>query len=201
MGNITTRPYPTYQEYLFHQASKLTGGISWLDAYEKAYKALLIELVIQIARRYSGFGRARKVLCLGARRGAEVQAFRALSFDCIGIDLNPGENNSLVLTGDFHHLDPSLPTQDVVYTNSLDHVLDMDLFLSGIYRVLNSNGFLLILHASPAAVKADKFASYFWDDFEDVLKVIAAYKFTHLGKIDIFNNNFFEAIELFRRAE
>ena len=45
------------------------------------------------------------VLCLAARTGAEVRAFQQRGAFAVGIDLNPGEGNRLVLPGHFHALE------------------------------------------------------------------------------------------------
>jgi len=200
MEHITIRQYETHQEYLNHQASKLSSGLSWLNDYEKMYSALLFEILHHLQGTISSFFQPR-VLCLGARRGTEVRVFKSLGFECIGIDINPGPDNPLVIKGDFHNLDPSIPQQDVVYTNCLDHIIDPDKFLNEVKRILNPGGYFVILYASVEAVKNDKFASFGWDSFDNVLELIQRYGFEAVKQIPIEQNNFFEAVQILRRTE
>ena len=81
-----------------------------------------------------------KVLCLGARLGGEVRAFRALGALSVGIDLNPGSNNPLVLEGDFHHIQFADETSDVIFTNVIGHAFDLRLLGNEICRVLKPTG-------------------------------------------------------------
>jgi len=202
MKNITIRDYPTYQIYLDEQASKLNRGISWLSDYERMYEALLTDLIKGLQQVVHTLTQPdQRVLCLGARRGAEVRAFRQLGFNCSGIDINPGPDNPWVMQGDFHDLDPLMPLQDIVYTNSLDHILDPEKFMKGVHRVLKPDSYFLILRASTTAVHSDPFASFSWDNFDDVIELMNGYGFAHEGRVDVPNNNFFEALELLRRTE
>jgi len=199
--HITIKHYPTYQTYLDEQSSKLNQGIDWIDSYENMYQPLLTDLIRRLQQVVPTLTQSnQQVLCLGARRGAEVRAFRSLGFDCVGVDINPGPNNELVMQGDFHNLDSLMPLQDIVYTNSLDHILDPDKFLNGVRKVLKPGGYFLILRASVGVVYLDRFASFSWDNFDEVIKLISEYGFTHKGRINIEGNNFFEALELLRRT-
>ena len=92
-----------------------------------------LELVIQLKPHSS-------VICLGARRGEEVQAFIGLGHFVIGIDLNPGPASEYVVTGDFHALNFADGSVDCVYTNCLDHALDLGKVLGVVRRVLKGGG-------------------------------------------------------------
>src|SRR3989304_7073077 len=83
------------------------------------------------AKKYAPKG---KVICLGARMGEEVQAFKDLGYDAIGIDLVP--NEPLVIHGDFNNLQYANDSVDIVYTNAIDHCWDMGKFTDEMKRVL-----------------------------------------------------------------
>lgn len=77
---ISVRRYGAYEEYVVHQADKLDeiGG----EAFVSSQKAVnmfrrRIELVAELPSNSS-------VLCLGARRGEEVQAFIGLGHFAVG---------------------------------------------------------------------------------------------------------------------
>ena len=87
------------------------------------------------------------VLCVGARLGGEVKAFQKMDeVDlAIGVDVNPGEKNSLVMYGDAHDLRQFKPRVfGSAYSNVLDHILHIDAFANATHRLLKPNGTLLI---------------------------------------------------------
>lgn len=131
---IRFRHYGSYNDYVGHQAAKL--ATLTLTAYSAEFKEAL-------AARLDGLSalpRGTTVLCLGARNGAECEVFIERGFFAIGIDLNPGESNKHVVYGDFHHLQFSDNTVDVVFTNTLDHAFEFDRLLGEVRRVLKPNG-------------------------------------------------------------
>ena len=79
-------------------------------------------------------------MCLAARLGDEVEAFRKLGYFCYGIDLNNGLNNKYVVYGDFNKLTETTSSVDIINTNSLDHLFDLDDVLNEIDRVLIKDG-------------------------------------------------------------
>jgi len=87
------------------------------------------------------------VLCLGARLGTEVKALHGLGHFAVGMDLNPGPGNELVLPGDFRRIVFPDGAADAVYTNSLDHVSDFAQMMREVYRVLRSGGLFIVDHA------------------------------------------------------
>ena len=82
----------------------------------------------------------RSVLCLGARLGGEVRAFKALGALAVGVDVEPGNGNMDVLVGDFEHLAFADASFDFAYSNVLDHVHDLRIFGSEVCRVLKPGG-------------------------------------------------------------
>jgi SAM-dependent methyltransferase len=141
-GEFGRRRYKSYQDYVSHQASKVD---------DPAFRRKLEE---QEEEQYQGFRRRfalapeisgkRTVLCLGARLGTEVRAFKDMGFFGIGVDLNPGGANSHVVRGDFHHLAFPDGSVDVVYTNVLDHAFDLERVMGEVRRVLSADGVALI---------------------------------------------------------
>ena len=52
------------------------------------------------------------MICLGARLGGEVRAFKTLGAIAIGIDLNPGKDSMDVLAGDYYNI--GLPNNSLI---------------------------------------------------------------------------------------
>jgi SAM-dependent methyltransferase len=134
------RRYETYGAYLEHQASKLKhiklGKLA--NKYTPAFKAALAPRIEALKPLIDTNGRV--VLCLGARNGAECEAWTESDFLAIGVDLNPGENNRFVVAGDFHALQFPDGVFDVVFTNSLDHVFELGRVVAEARRVLRPGG-------------------------------------------------------------
>ena len=89
---------------------------------------------------------ASPVLCVGARLGAEVKAFRAAvpGLLSVGTDYNPGNRNPYVMWGDAHSLQFSPNSLAVLYTNVLDHIRNTSTFAREAHRVLRPNGTLWV---------------------------------------------------------
>jgi SAM-dependent methyltransferase len=137
-GAFRQRSYASYQDYVTHQASKL-GTVDLAE-----YHVKFLEVLRERLEKLEFLGHGVEVLCLGARSGAEVLAFRDMGCSCIGIDLNPGEDNPWVWGGDFHDLPWEDGTYDVVFTNSWDHAYDLKKAISEAWRVLKPGGFLIV---------------------------------------------------------
>jgi SAM-dependent methyltransferase len=137
--DFTQRRYPSYEEYVAHQASKLDKVSGRLDENE----AMLFEEFVKRLSVCAQLKPMRSVLCLGARVGTEVRALIHLGHFAVGIDLNPGKDNAYVLPGDFHNLVFGDDTIDAIYTNSLDHVFDLGRLLGEVRRVLRPGGIFI----------------------------------------------------------
>jgi SAM-dependent methyltransferase len=138
-GEIARRQYGSYEEYLEHQAAKLDNIAHRLEETRADDYA-------DFVRRFEGcaaLGRARNVLCLGARLGTEVQAMHSLGLFAVGIDLNPGPDNCYVMKGDFHAIVFPDGSVDAVYTNVFDHVYDFSRLMAEIERLLRPGGVLV----------------------------------------------------------
>ncbi|MFM6113613.1 MAG: class I SAM-dependent methyltransferase [Sphaerospermopsis kisseleviana] len=141
-GNISQRNVPSYDQYIKLQKSKL----EYLDlsSHEKKFRTSLRQRLSELHSQDYIKPSNRTALCLGARLGAEVAAFRDLGYFAVGVDLNPGNNNPYVMYGDFHKLEFSDNSVDVIYSNSLDHCYELKLILSEIKRLLKNDGYLII---------------------------------------------------------
>jgi SAM-dependent methyltransferase len=144
-GINVVKHYATYQEYVDHQSSKtldpkireyfLQRWNTRLKWFHAKFRRTLKE--VQFTRKHG-----KAALCLGARYGHEVQAFRDLNLDAEGIDLVPCP--PLVKAGDIHSLEYPDESQNIVFTNIFDHSYNPDAFLSEIDRVLVHGGFVII---------------------------------------------------------
>jgi SAM-dependent methyltransferase len=141
-GDFAQRNYQSYDDYTRQQSSKIED-----KTFRKRLESLEDEQHRGFLRRFamaSEIAGKRTVLCLGARLGTEVRAFKDMGFFAVGIDLNPGAKNCHVLSGDFHNLAFGDGTVDVVYTNVLDHAFDLEKVMSETRRVLSPTGIALI---------------------------------------------------------
>jgi SAM-dependent methyltransferase len=167
------RDYASYDQYLQHQQSKL----QYLDLaeYDRRFHAALKTRLAALAQLRAG----QRVLCLGARQGTEVRAFRDLGCDAIGLDLNPGFDNPHVIQGDFHNLQFPPQSMDIIFTNSLDHVFDIAKVLSEIARVLKPGGLLIVeaMLGGAHETTPDSYASFWWGSPDDLIALFAKHGF------------------------
>lgn len=177
-SGLHIRQYPSYEDYMRHQQAKLeTLG---LEGYERRLRTRLVERLEEDGFAESG-GNA---LCLGARLGAEVRAFRDLGFFAVGVDLNPGSENRYVLYGDFHDLSFPASSADVVFTNALDHALDIERLLAEVGRVLRPRGRFVVEAGRGLADEAGygDYETLHWDHFDDLAALVAKAGFRELHR-------------------
>jgi SAM-dependent methyltransferase len=132
---IYYRKYPTYEAYVYKQGAKARGQCDKVLAGSPGRFATFRLRF----KKFSPVMLSGKVLCLGARTGCEVKAAIRSGFaNSIGVDLYP--IGDLVIQGDWHNL----PFEDVsfenVYSNSLDHCMDLTKLSLEVKRVLVPNG-------------------------------------------------------------
>lgn len=198
--SIFYRKYNSYEDYLKHQSLKMEIGLN------KKVKKLLPEYfknqVKSFEERIKKFKneiKGEKVICLGARTGAEVAAFRNLGFvDSIGIDLNPGPDNKYVIKGDFHNIEFDDNSFDIVYCNCIDHAWGLDKLSMEIRRILKNNGYLVLeidhllkkskKDRKELIKKKSKYESVMWSNFEDIKKEFNKFELikSFEGAYDIF---------------
>jgi len=170
------RKYKNYQQYVTHQREKLSKKYDHYRQKSEKRVNSFIQRLAPVSPRIPG----KKVLCLAARLGEEVIAFRRLGHSkSVGIDLNPGPNNKYVIEGDFHDIPFEQATFDAVYCNCLDHAWDLRKVSNESARVLKSEGVLVLdipfaeLHDKRKyrrhLKKTDKYEAMMWDSLDDVL--------------------------------
>jgi SAM-dependent methyltransferase len=166
-GEVASRVFGSYDQYLKLQKSKL--AYLDLNAHERKFRSTLAARM-----REGGLVTPRaRILCLGARLGAEVAAFRDLGAFAVGVDLNPGFENPWVLYGDFHRLEFPDGCVDLVYSNSLDHCFDLARVLAEVQRVLVRDG-LFVVEADPGereqnGIEPDLWASFKWPTIDSLV--------------------------------
>ncbi len=192
---IKKRSYKNYNEYLKHQGNKLTIGVR--KKIKKFMPEYIDSSIHSFEKRINKFktmiGKG-KVLCLGARTGAEVVAFRNLGFpDTMGIDINPGKDNPYVIKGDFHNMQFRDNNFDIIYTNCIDHAWDLKKFNEEVNRVLVPNGRLVLEidhtvnksknNRLKIISKKSKYESIIWESVKDIEKGLTSFKV-----VDRFNS-------------
>lgn len=163
-SGINKREYASYQAYLDHQSAKLTKNLSQIQQYDLEYEQI-VKNRYQNAFDFSG----KNTLCLAARLGGEVRAFKSLGSLAIGIDLEPGENNKHVLFGDFHNLQFPEHSFDFAFTNAIDHVFELERFLREVQRVLNPSGVFIVEFAE---VRPGQYEVLDTEDINPILAII-----------------------------
>jgi len=186
--SIMRREYDNYDSYLKHQAAKLTIGVK--KKIKKFMPEYFEKNMQAFKKRIGGFQKyvkQGKILCLGARTGAEVAAFKNLGFeDSIGIDLNPGKHNKYVVKGDFHHMPFNDSDFSTVYCNCIDHAWNLKALSKETGRVLQDNGVLILeidhllnknkKRRKELLKKPSKYESVLWGDFKDIEKQFEEFK-------------------------
>ena len=126
-----------------HQGSKLTSMHTTIARWDHDFERQLTHRLR--LPRFVGHIES-PVLCVGARLGAEVKAFRAAvpGLLSVGTDYNPGNRNPYVMWGDAHSLQFSPNSLAVLYTNVLDHIRNTSTFAREAHRVLRPNGTLWV---------------------------------------------------------
>jgi len=171
------RDYNNYGEYRRHQAEKLEhlNGTPWITSYEETFAPVLRDRLLDD----SEVTRGKSVLCLGARLGGEVRTFVSLGCFAIGIDLNPGPNNEYVVHGDFHSLNFADDSIDITFTNTLDHVFDLDRVIREILRVTKVSGHVIVeaMNGSREGKSdVDPYDCFHWERIDNIID-----RFTEVG--------------------
>ena len=135
------REYVDYKAYKEHQIEKTNDPVKRKRRAARREKDL-----IKFAKWFEPLKRTclkngGKALSLGSWMGTEVEALKHLGFDAVGIDLVPYP--PLVLKGDFHKLRFKDSSFQLVYSNAVDHVYDLDRFVAEVSRVLTDQSVLL----------------------------------------------------------
>jgi SAM-dependent methyltransferase len=160
---INTRRYQNYEDYVNHQSKKLSTVIELVKQYDSEYEKIVLERYGNL-KSWAG----SSVLCLAARLGGEVRAFKTLGALSIGLDLEPGPKNNFVLPGDFHNIQFADNTFDCAFTNAIDHVLDIETFLKEVSRILKADGCFIM---ETAIINPGEYEVLDTSDLEPLLKI------------------------------
>ena len=176
---IQTRHYITYEDYIANQKLKLDLQMEQDSSvrleYDREYRDKLRDRLLETRVLVPGMS----VLCLAARLGAEVRAFLDCGCFAVGLDLNPGKENKYVVFGDFHELQFPDQCVDIVFTNSLDHVYDIDKVLCEIKRVLKPRGRLIVeaTNGIQEGYALGHFESFIWHTVDDLVDYLESKSF------------------------
>jgi hypothetical protein len=136
------RQYDSYEEYIKHQSYryiKPSTRNKFLSHFDTRLEKYTERFGVLSQKEY--IKKDQNILCLGARFGEECLAFQHYGLKTKGIDLVP--TPPLVEKGDFMKLN-IFDEYDLCYTNSIDHALDLDVFLNNIHMALKKDGLLFV---------------------------------------------------------
>jgi len=191
-SGIIKKEYKNYEDYVKHQKSKLSNLLDFdnffdfgrMEKYDREYRETLKQRIKENEELKQGMS----CLCLGARLGTEVKSFIDLGIFAVGVDLNPGKNNKYVVVGDFHNLQYSDNSVDIIFSNSIDHSLYLDDFLLEAQRVLKPDGYFLIEIGAetddPERLKHN-YEAIAYKDIDLIVDKIKEINFSILRKVDI----------------
>ena len=184
--SIHYKKYENYDAYVNHQSANLKSRHKY---FTKMFKARHKRIGTRIHNGLKPLSSIDgPVLCLGSRLGEEVKVFRDMNMEALGIDLFPGYNNPYVIQGDFHDIKFDNNTFGLVYTNSLDHALQLDKVAKECARVLKDDGILFLdvttnkTHVGEKQLAKCAYESMVWDDIEDILLVFKNQNFVELHR-------------------
>lgn len=140
---IRRREYKDYKDYLDHQSVKTLKVKAGTCGELGLFETRLFFMKQILAWSLGPVVAHGKAVCLGARRGEEVQALRDLGFDAIGIDIV--EFPPLVVKGDFHVMPFEDGEFNLVFSNAVDHAHDLPTLAREVRRVTASRA-IVILH-------------------------------------------------------
>jgi len=151
------REYNTYGEYVEHQKKARTtqraisadDNKAHYDEFDEWFAVLKPHMEL----------RGSRSVCLGPSFCIEVKYLRDKGSDCIGLDLVPEPPWSI--EGDFHDMPFADGEFDLVYSNALDYMYDMEKFLAEVRRVAKVGGLVLFhLHLGQNESGGTSFESF-----------------------------------------
>lgn len=176
------KKYATYEDYVIDQTAKCKLRESYI---RKKSERKFWEFQAGFAKYKLRKGSS--VLCLGARFGEEVKAWRSLWCGAIGIDLF-GDEKGLVIKADWNDMPFPDSTFDCVFTNSIDHASDIQKMVAEIKRVLVPDGKVILelmrKHATTdETIRAkfgnpERYEAMLWNKDEDVLEAFDGFVVT-----------------------
>lgn len=174
---LARRAFASYQEYIDVQGTKARTKRATLLRDLPKQTATFERIFRRMARHLE----PGPILCLGARTGAESLGARRAGFTgSIGIDLHPV--GATVRRMDWHHLE--FPDQSFanVYTNSIDHCLELERLAGEVRRVLEHNGRFFVMAKTPWGTEAQWreraiLEALYWQRPDDLAEAICRYGF------------------------
>jgi SAM-dependent methyltransferase len=142
MNDAAWKAHIELQQSKFHQSEEMRIKIRAIDIGRQNQVAHQFEKSAADGVAGVHSFRGESVLCLGARLGGEVRAFKSLGALAIGVDLEPGKDNMDVVVGDFENLAFPDATFSFAYSNVLDHLHNLHTFAAEACRVIKPGGFL-----------------------------------------------------------
>ncbi len=175
---IAHRAFPTYDEYVYKQGGKARGQRDELLAHLPKN----IQSFETVFRRAAGALTPGAVLCLGARTGAEsIGATQAGFAGSIGIDLHPV--GPTVRQADWHDLPFPAASFANVYSNSLDHCLDLAKLTAEVRRVLIPGGRFYVMATNRVGNTLEAWLAkggneaLYWQTSDDLRDAVCAHGF------------------------
>ncbi|HBS28176.1 MAG TPA: hypothetical protein DEB06_01710 [Phycisphaerales bacterium] len=180
---VRRRAYRDYEQYLAHQADKLRRLRDRIEPSDLEYEEIVFERFHGLAEFGGDSLRGHSVLCLGARLGGEVRAFKRLGALAVGLDIEPGEKNPHVLHGDFHDLAFPDACFDRVFTNAIDHAWDPARVIDEGARVLKPGG---LFHLELCAERPGRYEAIDTSDPAPILAMMGA-RLSRAGMVEVRN--------------
>lgn len=188
--SIQPRNYGSYDEYVRHQRSKVA---LWRNRREAHWDRITPQFCEHF-RRISELQSAVTAVCLGARWGEECAALTSLGILAIGVDLNPDTDNRWVLSGDFHDLQFPDHVFDFAFTNVVDHILQLDTFVSEVHRVLKDQAGYFLMDVYKGYEEKNKFdqwgALYYRTTDDVVRRVVSSLRFTLVREVEAYSPSY-----------
>ena len=170
------RKYNNYEKYLEHQRQKSTNNKrveKWLGEDWQPKVDMFLDHFKRNKKYLKG-----KALGICARTGQEIEAMNQLGLDAIGVDIVAYP--PLVIEGDAHNLPFNDSTFDFVFSNSLDHSIFPELFLSEMIRVTKGYGMLHLQLTD----QVDAYAENIYTDEQEVIKMLKGVEVVENKKIE-----------------
>merc|ERR1712166_860795 len=173
-----------YDSYVKKQVAKLNNPAHH-DNIKRNDKAIIEAVLHRRFVKYQSSGvvdfKGKHTVCVGARLGGEVRAMRSLEAIAVGVDLNPGEKNPHVLLGDAHSIGFAPGSVEILYSNVLDHILNLDNFVEQVAGVLSGGGLFLVDLSKKAA---DEYAVHDFRKEKAVFMNLLQSHFTIVSELD-----------------
>ena len=133
--------HKTYEDYINKQLEK-TLDPNRIKKWKGREWQIKVDGFRHLFKRNEEFLQNKKnSICLGARTGQEVFVLRELGLESIGIDLV--EFPPYTIKGDIHNLEFDDEKFDLIFTNILDHSLNLKKFISEMERVCVKDGIII----------------------------------------------------------